>query len=137
MEIKNNMQTNVSLVVKDGKIQARLNYRNQDIPEPIYVEASGEDLEEVISDLYGKMMNSIDNLLTEPEKSEEEEQVSDAEYIQKLEAQIDQLIKENSALKQKKEVTKKSPWYTYNTIKIPSSMNFKNDFEDIWKEFFE
>ncbi len=135
MEVKTDMQTNVSLVVKDGKIQARLNYRNQDIPDPIYVEASGGDLEEVISDLYGKMMDSIDNLLTEPEESEEE--TDDTEYIKRLEAQIDQLIKENNALKQKKEVTKKSPWYTYNTIKIPSSMNFKNDFEDIWKEFFE
>lgn len=135
MEVKTDMQTNVSLVVKDGKIQARLNYRNQDIPDPIYVEASGDDLEEVISDLYGKMMDSIDNLLTEPEEIEEE--TDDAEYIKRLEAQIDQLIKENNALKQKKEVTKKSPWYTYNTIKIPSSMNFKNDFEDIWKEFFE
>lgn len=135
MEVKTDMQTNVSLVVKDGKIQARLNYKNQDIPDPIYVEASGEDLEDVISDLYGKMMDSIDNLLTEPEEIEEE--TDDAEYIKRLEAQIDQLIKENNALKQKKEVTKKSPWYTYNTIKIPSSMNFKNDFEDIWKEFFE
>lgn len=135
MEVKTDMQTNVSLVVKDGKIQARLNYRNQDIPDPIYVEASGEDLEEVISDLYAKMMNSIDNLLTEPEENEEE--IDDTEYIKRLEAQIDQLVKENNALKQKKEVTKKSPWYTYNTIKIPSSINFKNDFEDIWKEFFE
>ena len=50
MEVKTDMQTNVSLVVKDGKIQARLNYKNQDIPDPIYVEASGDDFEEVTAD---------------------------------------------------------------------------------------
>lgn len=136
MEIQKDMQTNVSLVVKDGKIRARLNYRNQDIPDSICVEASGEDLEEVISDLYEKMTSSIDNLLTEPEEPEEE--MDDTEYIKRLEAQIDQLIKENNTLKQKKEVTKKSPWYTYNTVKIPSSsLNFNKRFEDIWKEIFE
>ena len=137
MELRKNMQTNISLVSRDGKVQARLNYRDQDMPEPLYVEASGEDLEDVIADLYSKMTESIDKLLAEPEEEPEEEKIDEAAYIKQLEAQIDQLMKENTVLKQKKEVAKKSPWYTYNTIKIPSSVNFKNDFEDLWKEFFE
>ena len=47
-------------------------------------------------------------------------------------------MKENAMLQKKKEVTEKSPWYTYNTVKIPSSsLNFNKKFENIWKEIFE
>lgn len=140
MKTTKNMQTNVSLVTKDGKIQARLNYKDQDLPENIYIEAFGEDIEEVIEDLYNKMTMSINNLLAESkeELKEEEEKLDNTEYIKKLETQIEQLMKENAILKQKKEVTKKSPWYTYNTVKIPSvSVNFQKDFKDFWEEFFE
>ena len=136
MELKKNMQTNISLVSKDGKVQARLNYRDQEIPDGIHVEASGEDIEDVIADLYSQMTDSINKILSEPEE-EPEEKLSDAEYIQQLEAQIEQLMKENHVLQQKKEVTRKSPWYAHNVVKVPSSFNFKEDFEDLWKEFFE
>ena len=137
MKTTKNMQTNVSLVTKDGKIQARLNYKDQDLPENIYIEASGEDIEEVIEDLYNKMTTSINNLLVEPEEeSKEEEKLDNTEYIKKLETQIEQLMKENAILRQKKEVTKRSPWYTYNTVKIPS-IDFQKDFKDFWEEFFE
>ena len=116
MELKKNMQTNISVVSKNGQIQARLNYKDQDMPESISVEASGKDIEDVVGDLYTKML----------------------EYIKKLETQIEQLMKENAMLQKKKEVTEKSPWYTYNTVKIPSSsLNFNKKFENIWKEIFE
>lgn len=135
MELKKNMQTNISVVSKNGQIQARLNYKDQDMPESISVEASGKDIEDVVGDLYTKMLDSIDSLLAEPEEPEE---LSDAEYIKKLETQIEQLMKENAMLQKKKEVTEKSPWYTYNTVKIPSSsLNFNKKFENIWKEIFE
>lgn len=137
MELKKNMQTNISLTAKDGKVQARLNYRDQDIPEPISVEASGEDLEEVITHLYDNMMDSIDKMLAEPEE-EEIEELSDTEYIKKLEAQIDQLLKENKALQKKKETIDKSPWHynTYKMINMPRSSSRIKDFENLWKEFF-
>ena len=81
MELKKNMQTNISVVSKNGQIQARLNYKDQDMPESISVEASGKDIEDVVGDLYTKMLDSIDSLLAEPEEPEE---LSDAEYIKKL-----------------------------------------------------
>lgn len=135
MELNRNMQTNISVVSKDGQIQARLNYRDQDMPESVSVEASGKDIEDVVGDLYNKLLDSIDSLLTEPKEPEE---LSDAEYIKKLETQVEQLMEENAMLQKKKEVTAKSPWYTYNTVKIPSSsLNFNKRFENIWKEIFE
>lgn len=132
MKFKENMQTNISLVSKDGKVQARLNYRDNDIPEGIYIETSGENTEEVITNLYDKMMDSIDKALTEPEEELDETTA----YIKRLEAQIEQLSKENKELQKKKEVAKKSPWYMYDILDTPY-FNSERKFEDLLKELFQ
>ena len=107
-----NMQLTFSMINKDGKVNAHIAVKDLYDDEEYEAVATGENVEEVLADLY-------DNLLDDIEYANFEDMTED-EYIDYLEGRIEELEVECETLREenKKAASLKKPSETEDIDKL-------------------